>query len=88
MSDTSSAERDNGDIPRATEPEKAQTTKASWSSKSHKDLGEIEVAISSHRRNASAYLSAYLDIKAMLSDTSVFTCLRLIADKVINVRRR
>jgi hypothetical protein len=75
MSDVSSAERDNGDIPRATELEKAQTTKASWLSESHEDLGEIKVAISSHRRNATAYLSAFLDTKARLSNTSVFACL-------------
>ena len=70
MSDTSSAKCD-GEFLRTGKLEKAQTTEASWSNESHEDLGEVEVVMSSHRRNASAYLGAHLNAQFRLSNTFV-----------------
>lgn len=62
--------RDDGGSSQATELEKkVQSTRANRSSRNDEDPGEIEVLISSHRRNASAYLGRHLDAKASLSDT-------------------
>ncbi|KPA36241.1 hypothetical protein FLAG1_11005 [Fusarium langsethiae] len=64
MSDTSLAKRDNDEVLRATAPANGWSVDTSYSGENREDL---EVAIWSHRKNASDYLRAHLDANEKFS---------------------